>query len=397
MSVVHFAESSLDAHVHGRKVRVGCHDANDTASDGVKAGSNYAKDDIFAGEDTSDGALVLNKDSGCVVLLHELGSLLDRRPDGDGCWRQSGQDGLECRTRHLLADRLDVLDNLLGLAGAHLGLHALQGIVELARRAVCTLELLHGIVEALCDVEDAGDVVVLVHDGQMAEALADHEVEGICCACVRLCAEGVLCHDLGDGDVLRLLAASDDAESQILCCEDAGDMVVFVCDQYTVFPLGGHELCGLCDGGRSRDLEGWAGLQGQDGARRSLASWAHAAAGVLLLVQVCLDLAADGLGSAGEQQALSVTGCVLTSSLLDCFARLALRVETPASLPWTWEAWVSRAGRGMPDGLSTNWARAGWLRFLGVPRMVPVCDMVAAAAAAVLRLLCWCFAAGRWC
>jgi hypothetical protein len=40
----------------------------------------------------------------------------------------------------------------------------------------------------------------------------------------------------------------------------------------------------------------------------------------------------------------------------------------------------SRAGRGMPegppDGVSKTGAR-GWLRLLGWPRMVPVCDMVA--------------------
>ena len=36
------------------------------------------------------------------------------------------------------------------------------------------------------------------------------------------------------------------------------------------------------------------------------------------------------------------------------------------------------------DGLSTNWARAGWLRFLGVPRIVPVCDILATVSAASL-------------
>lgn len=82
-----------------------------------------------------------------------------------------------------------------------------------------------------------------------------------------------------------------------------------------------------------------------------------------------------------------MTETALTSSLLDCFARLALSVEA-VSLMCTWEAWVSRAGRGMPEGMpegvSTNCARAGWLRFLGFPRMVPVCDMAADGPAASL-------------
>jgi hypothetical protein len=86
----------------------------------------------------------------------------------------------------------------------------------------------------------------------------------------------------------------------------------------------------------------------------------------------------------GEQPFLAWTLTVFTSSLLDCFARLALSEEPPTSLPATCEAWVSRAGRGMFDGLSMNWALAGWLRFLGVPRMVPVCDMMAVVSAASL-------------
>ena len=137
--------------------------------------------------------------------------------------------------------------------------------------------------------------MVLVHDRQVTEALANHEVQRIGRARVSLCAERVLGHDLCNGNVLRPLASSNNPEGKILGSENTSNMVVFVSNQDAVLPLRGHELCGLCNGGGSRDLQGWAGLQGEDGARRGFACWAHAAGGVLLLVQVGLDLAADGL------------------------------------------------------------------------------------------------------
>lgn len=111
-----------------------------------------------------------------MVLFHELCSLLDGCPHRHSCGWESGQDRLQCRTGHFLSNGLNILDDLLRLAGAHLCLYALQRIVELAGRAVGALQLLHGIVEALCDVENSSNVVVLVHDGQVTEAFADHEV-----------------------------------------------------------------------------------------------------------------------------------------------------------------------------------------------------------------------------
>jgi hypothetical protein len=51
---MHLAKSGLDAHIHGRKVWVRCHDTNHAAGGGIKAGSDDTKHDIFAGEDTSD-------------------------------------------------------------------------------------------------------------------------------------------------------------------------------------------------------------------------------------------------------------------------------------------------------------------------------------------------------
>jgi hypothetical protein len=48
-------------------------------------------------------------------------------------------------------------------------------------------------------------------------------------------------------------------------------------------------------------------------------------------------------------------------------------VEPPASL---WDACVSKAGRGMAEGVVLANCCAWALRFLGVPRKVPVWDMV---------------------
>lgn len=292
---VHLSQSRLDAHVDGGKVGMRRHDADDAAGGGVQTRRDHTQDDIFAGEDARDGAVVLDQEGGGVVLLHEVRRLLDRGPDTDRHGGLAAEDGLEGGARHLHAQGLDVLDDLLGLAGAQLGLDALEGVVELAGGRVGPLELLHGVVEALGDVEDARDVLVLVHDGQVAEAFADHEVEGVGGAGVGAGAQGVLGHDLGDGDVGGLLAGADDTEGQVFGGEDAGDAVVVVGDQDAVLPLGGHQLGGLGDGGLGLDLEGLAGLEGEDGAGRGFARVSGPAGEVLLLGQVVLHLASDGL------------------------------------------------------------------------------------------------------
>lgn len=68
---MHLAESRLDAHVHGRKVRMRCHYSYNTASHGVEPCGNNAEDDILAGEDTGDGSVVLYQDGRGMVLLHQ--------------------------------------------------------------------------------------------------------------------------------------------------------------------------------------------------------------------------------------------------------------------------------------------------------------------------------------
>ena len=114
----------------------------------------------------------------------------------------------------------------------------------------------------MTDIENAGDILVLVHDGQVAESFADHKVEGVGSARVGTGAQGVLGHDLGNSDVTGLLAHADDAEGQILGSEDTGDPVVFIGHQNAVFPFGSHELGGFGDSGTGLDLEGGARLQG---------------------------------------------------------------------------------------------------------------------------------------
>jgi hypothetical protein len=92
---------------------------------------------------------------------------------------------------------------------------------------------------------------------------------------------------------------------------------------------------------------------------------------VFLLVEIILDLAANGLSLftlVSRQHEGSVVR-VHTSSLLDCLARLALSVEPPASEP---PPWPSKAGRGMFEGL----LKLTVPRDLGVPLRVPADDIV---------------------
>src|SRR5262249_55509970 len=126
---MHLAESSLDGHIHGSKVGMGGHDPDNAAGSRVKTRSNNSQDDILAGKDTRDGTLILNQERSCVVLLHQRSSLLDRGPNTDSGRGNSGQDGLESRPGHLGAESLNVLDNLLRLAGAKLGLNTLKSII----------------------------------------------------------------------------------------------------------------------------------------------------------------------------------------------------------------------------------------------------------------------------
>jgi hypothetical protein len=292
---VHLSQGCLDGHVHRSEVRVRSHDTHDTAGRRVEAGRDNAQNDILAREDAGDGTLILNQNSRGVVLLHHGRSLLDRRPHAHSGRRDAVEDGLQRGAGHLGSKSLNVLNDLLGLAGAKLGLHALQGIVELPRRRVGTLKFLHGVVEALGDIEDTGNVLVLVHDGQVAEALADHQVESVGGAGVGSGTEGVLGHDLGDRDVGGLLPHADDTEGKILCRKDTGDTFVIVGNEDAVFSLGGHQLSSLGDGGVGLDLERGARLEGKDGAGGRLSSVPGAVGQVLLLGEVALELLADGL------------------------------------------------------------------------------------------------------
>lgn len=292
---MHLAQGGLDAHVHGREIGVRRHDANDAAGGGVEADGDDTQHDILARENAGDGPLVLHQDSGCAVLLHQLGSLANGGPDADSRGRGAVEDGLEGRARHLGAQRLDVLNDLLGLTGAKLGLDTLKGIVEASRGGIGALELLHGVVEALCNVEDTGNILVLVHDGQMAETLAHHEIESIGGARVGTGAERVLGHDIGDRDVGWLHAGAYNAEGQILGSEDTRDSVVVVGDENTVLALSRHELGCLGDGRTRLNLQGGTRFKGEDGAGRRLSGMAGAAAEVLLLGEVALHLATDGL------------------------------------------------------------------------------------------------------
>ena len=63
-----------------------------------------------------------------------------------------------------------------------------------------------------------------------------------------------------------------------------------------------------------------------------------------------------------------------TSSLLDCLALLALRVDMSLGALLTTD---SSFGLGMPEGLSRAW-KGFWplILSLGVPRYVPLADMV---------------------
>lgn len=293
---MHLPESSLDAHIDGRKVGVRSHDPDHAAGRRVQTGSNDTEDNILTGEDTSNGAVVLDEKGRGVMLLHQVRGLLDRGANADGDWRLAIEDRLERGARHLDTQSLHIRDDLLGLAGAQLGLHTLERIVQLARGRVGPLQLLHGVVKALCNVEDTRNILVLVHDRQVAEALAHHEVECIGSAGVGPGAQRVLGHDFGNGNIGGLQAQANYTESQILGGKDTRDSVIVVGNQNTVFPLGSHQLCGLGNGGLGLDLQGLTGLEGEDGARRGLAGVSSTASQVLLLGEVILQLATDSLG-----------------------------------------------------------------------------------------------------
>ena len=67
---MHFPKRSLYAHVDGSKVGMGCHDSHDAAVGGIEAGGNDTENDVFASEDTSDRAVILDQDGGGVIFFH---------------------------------------------------------------------------------------------------------------------------------------------------------------------------------------------------------------------------------------------------------------------------------------------------------------------------------------
>jgi hypothetical protein len=72
-----------------------------------------------------------------------------------------------------------------------------------------------------------------------------------------------------------------------------------------------------------------------------------------------------------------------TSSLLDCLALLALRVDMSLAAVLTTD---SSFGLGMPEGLSRAWKGFGALDLsLGVPRYVPAADIVVRAIQKLVR------------
>ncbi|KAI6748353.1 hypothetical protein HG530_015633 [Fusarium avenaceum] len=252
---MHLAESSLEGHIDGSKVGVWGHDTHDATVGGVQTRCNNSQNDILAGKDTRNSTLILNENSGCTVLLHELGSLLDRSSHAHGGGGNTVKHGLQSRPRHLAAQGFNVLDNLLGLGRAQLRLDALEGIVKLSGRRIGTLKLLHSIVKAL----------------------------GIGGTGIGSSTERVLGHDFGNSNGRGLVSSSHNTEGKILSGEDTSNSVVIVGYQDTVLPLRSHQLSSLRDGGTRFDLKSLTGLQGENSSGRSLSGVASSACEVLLL------------------------------------------------------------------------------------------------------------------
>lgn len=151
------------------------HHADNTARIRMETGSNYAQDDILAGEDPDDLCMTASltglhyTDSRSAILLHELGGLADLgvRPDhggmGAGVHNRSeiGKSGL-------LAQRFDIghHSQCLGVHTiAKLGLHALESGMKLGRGGGSTLELLESFMEYLGNVEQTNDIAIFVAHG----------------------------------------------------------------------------------------------------------------------------------------------------------------------------------------------------------------------------------------
>jgi len=198
----------------------------------------------------------------------------------------------------------------------------------------------------------------------MPEALANHEIESVGRAGVGPGAQRVLGHDIGDGNIVRLETGTHNAEGEILGGENASNSFIIVGNQHAVLTLRGHELGGLGDGRRGLDLKGSAGLKGEDGSRRGLAGVSGPARQVLLLGEIVLHLAADGLITATSKFPIPIPIIItgrsiavwleeldavikLTSSRFVCFCLLALSEEAPASLAAVLA--VSSTGRGMAE------------------------------------------------
>lgn len=130
----------------------------------------------------------------------------------------------------------------------------------------------------------------------MSEALPDHQIQGVCGTRIRTGAQRILGHDVLNGHICGFEPGPDDPEGEIFGGEDSSYAIVVIGDEYTVFPLRGHQLCCFGDGRLRFHLQcvGW--LQREDGARRCFTGLPRSSGIVMLLLgEIRLDLATDGL------------------------------------------------------------------------------------------------------
>ncbi|KAI6751425.1 hypothetical protein HG531_006121 [Fusarium graminearum] len=262
---------------------------------GVQARGNDSKNDILAGENTRNSTLILNQDSSCTILLHELSSLSNRGSHADGGGGNTVKHGFQSRSGHLAAQSFNVLNDLLRLGRTQLRLNTLESIVKLSGRRVGTLKLFHSIVKTLGDIQHARNVLVLVHNWQMAEALSNHKIQGIGGAGVGSSAKGILGHNFGDSDSGGLGSSSYNTERKILGGENTSNSVVIVGNQNAILSLCCHQLGGLGNSSVGLDLESLAGLQGKNSSGRSFARMASSACEVLLLGEIIFELLSNSL------------------------------------------------------------------------------------------------------
>jgi hypothetical protein len=153
---------------------VRCHDTNNAASACIQTSSNNTENNIFTGENTSNSRVISNPgrafhntNSRRPVFTHKPRDLTNCRLGPNRGWLGSRvHNRCEVWQCRLFTERIDIGKHSSRLrvscANAKFTLNTSQGAVEFLRRGRAALNLVKGLMENFCDIEQTNYIAFFI-------------------------------------------------------------------------------------------------------------------------------------------------------------------------------------------------------------------------------------------